>query len=76
MNIIEQLEKFYETELFYLKVALDGEPDLDRNHLCWYSMQRCLGAAELAEMCDADEKTIETLYERTKEKIENLGKNY
>ena len=77
MDIIELLEKFYKIELFYLKVGLHGETDpLQRNHTCQSFLQRCLGAAELAEMCEADVKIIEDLFEKTKQEIENLEKNY
>ena len=75
MNIVELLEKFYETELFYLKVGLRGETDLlRRNYTCWYCIQRCLGATHLAEMCGADVKTVEGMFEKTKQEIEILEK--
>ena len=73
--MITKLDEYYQMELRYLAVALDHEDDLiQRSNICWYCLQRCLGAAEFAEHCGADVSTIEAMYEGIKQKITEMEK--
>ena len=72
-NIIAELEAYLETEMHYLKVALDGETDLiQRSNIAWYCMQRCLGACQFANQLGGDFGIIEPMFEFYKEKIERF----
>ena len=77
-NIVEELEAYCETEMFYLKAGLLGkETDpTQRNKMCWYCMQRCLGACMFANQLGADFSIIEPMFEFYKEKIEKLKNDY
>ena len=45
----EKLEKFLDTDFFYVTKGLENEDDLKRrNEICWYARQRALGACEFA----------------------------
>lgn len=72
-NIIEELEAYCETEMYYLKVGLEKETDpAQRNKIAWYCMQRCLGACQFANHLGADFSIIEPMFEFYKAKIEKL----
>ena len=72
-NIIAELEAYLKTEMHYLKVGLDNEPDLiQRSNIAWYCMQRCLGACQFSNQLGGDFSIIEPMFEFYKEKIEKI----
>lgn len=76
-NIIEELEAYYETEMYYLKAGLEKETDsTQRNKIAWYCMQRCLGASQFANQLGADFSIVEPMFEYYKEKIEKMKNDY
>lgn len=73
MDIIEELEACFETELAYLKVDLDKEADSKRrSEMAWYCVQRCLGAAQCANRLGGDFSIIEPMFEGIKEEIAEM----
>lgn len=76
-NIVEELESYFETEMYYLKAGLEKETDpTQRNKMGWYCMQRCLGACQFANQLGADFSIVEPMFEFYKEKIEKLKNAY
>lgn len=70
MDIIKELEAYFETELRYTKVGLEKETDpRRRNEIGWYCVQRCLGVATFANQMGGDFGTIEPMFEYFKEKV-------
>lgn len=46
----EKLEKFLDTDFFYVNKGLEDAKDSKRrNEICWYARQRALGACEFAD---------------------------
>ena len=76
-KIIKELAKYFDTELFYVKVGLEKETDLiQRSNIAWYCTQRCLGAAQFANQMGGDFSIIEPMFEYYREKIERLKNTY
>lgn len=69
----EKLAKFFKQELHYTKVGLNHEDDLiQRNNICWYAMQRGLGATQFAQMCGMRYLDVEPMFEQYKKDLEDL----
>lgn len=69
----EKLANFFETELYYTKVGLDKENDLiQRGNICWYAMQRGLGASTFAQMCGLPYSDAEAMFEDYKKRLEEM----
>lgn len=74
MDIIKELEAYFETELRYAKVGLDKESDPKRrNEIGWYCVQRCMGAAQFANQIGGDFSIIEPMFEYFKEKVMKMA---
>ena len=59
----EKLKEFFDTEMRYVKIGLDGETDLgQRNNICWYSRQRALGAVTMAQLCGLEYDIAEKMF--------------
>ena len=72
-KVIKELEKYFETELFYAKIGLDKETDLiQRSNIVWYCTQRCLGATQFANQLGADFGIVEAMFEVVKKKLEEM----
>ena len=70
----EKLKEFFETEINYATASLSNERSITgRNNICWYAMQRGLGAVELAQMCGMKFQDAERMYEEYKLKLEVLA---
>ena len=68
-----KLQEYFKMELHYTKVHLDGEKDLiERNKICWLCLQRCLGAAQLAEMMGMPYQAVENMYNIQRELLQEL----
>lgn len=75
MDIIKELEAYFETELRYTKVGLEKETDPKRrSEIGWYCVQRCLGAAQFANQMGGDFSIIEPMFEFLKERVVKLEK--
>jgi len=73
MNVKKELEKYFETDLVYVRVGLDKETDTKRRgDICWYAMQRALGAVQLAQMLGLPFNEAEPMYENYKMILEDL----
>ena len=73
MNVKKELEKYFETDLVYVRAGLDNEPDvISRSDICWYAMQRALGAIQLAQMLGLPFSEAEPMYENYKMILEDL----
>lgn len=73
MNVKQELEKYFETDLVYVRAGLDNEPDMiSRGDICWYAMQRALGAVQLAQMLGLPFSEAEPMYENYKKILEDL----
>ena len=69
----KELEKYFETDLVYVRVGLDKETDTKlRGDICWYAMQRALGAVQLAQMLGLPFNEVEPMYENYKAILEDL----
>lgn len=69
----QKLADFFETELYYTKVGLEKEKDLiHRGNICWYAMQRGLGASTFAQMCGLSYNEVEVMFEDYKKKLEEM----
>ena len=68
-----KLQKYFGMELYYTKVHLEGEKDpIARNKICWLCLQRCLGAAQLAELMGVPYETVENLYNKQRELLQEM----
>ena len=73
MNVKKELEKYFETDLVYVRVGLDKETDTKRRgDICWYAIQRALGAVQLAQMLGLPFSEAEPMYENYKAILEDL----
>lgn len=64
INLAAQLSAYYQQEINYTKVALVNETDIiERGKICWYCLQRCLGACQYAQMLGMRFETAEALFE-------------
>lgn len=71
--MMKELEKYFETDLVYVKVGLSKETDPKcRRDICWNAMQRALGAVQLAQMLGLSFNEAETMYENYKKTLEDL----
>ena len=69
----EKLREFFEVEISYTAASLEKERNLvERNDICWYALQRGLGAVQLAQMCGMKFQDAERIYEEYKLKMEVL----
>ena len=70
-----KLDEYFKTELRYLEIALNNETDLiQRSNICWYTLQRCLGASQFAELCGVPYSLIEAMYEGVRQKVNEMEK--
>lgn len=73
INVKKELEQYFKTDLVYVEAGLNGEDDIKcRNDICWYAMQRALGAVQLAQMCGLPFSEAESMYENYKMILEDL----
>ena len=69
----EKLAEFFKQELTYTRVGLLNETNLiQRNNICWYAMQRGLGAIQFAQMCGMRYLEAEPMFEQYKKMLEDL----
>lgn len=69
----EKLREFFEAEISYTAASLSKEKNIvERNNICWYAMQRGLGAVQLAQLCGMKFQDAEQMYEEYKLKLEVL----
>lgn len=69
----EKLREFFEAEISSTAASLSKEQNLvERNNICWYAMQRGLGAVQLAQLCGMKFQDAERMYEEYKLKLEVL----
>ena len=69
----EKLADFFETELHYVEVGLKRETNaVERGNICWYAMQRGLGASTFAQMCGMTFEEAELMFEEYKQKLEEM----
>jgi hypothetical protein len=73
LTIANQLNEYYQQEYRYTKVALVGETNpIERGKICWYCLQRCLGACQYAQMLGLRFETAEGLFEAQRELLKIL----
>lgn len=69
----EKLEQFFETELHYVEAGFKRETNaVERSNICWYSIQRGLGASTFAQMCGMTFEEAESMFEEYKQKVEAM----
>lgn len=69
----EKLAVFFETELHYTEVGLKRETNaVERGNICWYAIQRGLGATTFAQMCGMAFEEAEPMFEEYKQKVEEM----
>ena len=69
----EKLREFFESEISSTSASLSKEQNItERNNICWYALQRGLGAVQLAQMCGMKFQDAERMYEEYKLKLEVL----
>ena len=72
-TLTTNLASYYQQELTYTKVALTNEDDLiERSKICWYCLQRCLGACQYAQMMGMRYETAEALFEALRAQLQEL----
>ena len=75
MNVKKELEKYFETDLVYVRVGLDKETDTKRRgDICWYARQRALGAVQLAQLCGLPYEDAEQMFNEYCWRLEGLEK--
>ena len=75
INIKKELEKYFETDLVYVRVGLDKETDAKRRgDICWYARQRALGAVQLAQLCGLPYEDAEQMFNEYCWRLEGLEK--
>ena len=73
MNVIEVLERQFESEYRYTKVAmLHPDSHADKHNAVWYAVQRCLGMAQLAQAMGATFHEVEPMFEEIKKRLMEL----
>lgn len=71
--MIKKYERYCASELYYTKIGVDNETDLEyRRDIIEAGIQRCLGAGQFAELCGVDRDKIALIYTEMKEKMEAL----
>ena len=69
----EKLKEYFESELHYTKIGLNGETDLiQRGNIVWYALQRGLGATQFAQYCGMRYLDVEPMFEEYKQKLEAM----
>lgn len=69
----QKLAEFFKQELTYTRVGLLNETDpIQRGNICWYAMQRGLGATQFAQMCGVRYLEVEPMFEQYKKMVEDL----
>lgn len=69
----QKLANFFKTELHYTKVGLEKEDDLiHRGNICWYAIQRGLGASAFAQMCGLSYEEVEAMFNQYKAELEEM----
>lgn len=69
----DKLKEFFYTELHYTKTGLANENDpVTRSNICWYAVQRGLGACQFAQMCGMKFQEVEQMFEEYKMELELL----
>ena len=64
VNLVAKLSAYYQQEINYTKVALINETDpIERGRICWYCLQRGLGACQFAQSLGMTFETAEALFE-------------
>ena len=59
----EKLKQYLETEKIYVRAGLLHKNDIEqKNKICWYAIQRALGAIDMAQMCGLDYDTAEKMF--------------
>lgn len=75
-EVREQLIAYYQQELNYTKVGLINEADpIERDKICWYALQRCLGACQFAQMMGLPFEIAEMLFEAMRNNLQELENN-
>ena len=71
--MIKKYERYCASELYYTKVGVDNETDLEyRRDIVEAGIQRCLGACQFAGLSGADENELALIYTETLEKMEAM----
>lgn len=69
----QKLAEFFKQELTYTRVGLLNETDpIQRGNICWYAVQRGLGATQFAQMCGMRYLDVEPMFEQYKKMVEDL----
>jgi hypothetical protein len=72
-EVREQLIAYYQQELNYTKVGLVKETNpIERGKMCWYALQRCLGACQFAQMMGLPFEIAEMLFEAMRTNLQEL----
>ena len=72
-EVREQLITYYQQELNYTKAGLAKETDpIQRSDICWYALQRCLGACQFAQMMGLPFEIAEMLFEAMRANLQEL----
>ena len=74
----DKLWEYLETELYYVKESLEKEKNLaERSSICWYAIQRGLGACQFAQMASLlTYAEVEPLFEEYKKELELMTYDY
>lgn len=72
-EIRDRLIAYYQQELNYTKVGLVHEADpIQRNNICQYTLQRCLGACQFAQMMGLPFDIAEMLFEAMRTNLQEF----
>lgn len=67
----EKLEKFLDTDFFYVNKGLEDAKDSKRrSDICWYARQRALGACEFADILGLDSAEASAIFYKYCERLE------
>lgn len=73
-DLLENVKKYYESEYEETKSVIERNPWWieSAEETVWLAVQRCLGVAQFAQVCDVDFSDVDILYMEVKEKLEKL----
>ena len=69
----DQLISYYQQELHYTKAGLANEANpVERGKICWYALQRCLGACQFAQAMGLPFEIAEMLFEAVRANLQEI----
>ncbi len=70
----EKLKQYFETEKTFVGAGLLHEDDTEqKNKICWYAIQRALGAIDMAQLCGLDSATAAKMFSSYCDELKSMA---